>query len=308
MNNLVPLIVIMLAFCAVAGAVFSVSQFIKARLRLQQRVAGSVTGNAGAPGLLENMNSIIASYFDEKRFGVQGAVRAKLRRDLVRAGYFRVDAVNYYIFTKLATVATVPFLSYFMATALLFSRPTLVKLSIVVVATALAVLGPDAYIARRQRVLTERYRTTFPDLLDLMVVCVDAGLSLEAAFDRVSTEIAKRDREFGLNFLLFTAETRAGRSIGEALRSLADRLGFDEARAFVATLDQSIELGTDVGDAMRVFSDEMRDRRLFRAEERANGLPVKMVLPLGLFIFPVILMVVMLPVMLRLMTVMSLGR
>jgi tight adherence protein C len=86
----------------------------------------------------------------------------------------------------------------------------------------------------------------------------------------------------------------------DALSSLADRLGLDEAHSLVAILRQSVELGTDVGEALRVFSDEMRDRRLLRAEERANELPVKMVAPLALFIFPVILGLVLVPVLLRL--------
>ena len=136
-----------------------------------------------------------------------------------------------------------------------------------------------------------------------MIVCVDAGLSLEAAFDRVRSEIAKRSRELGMNLEMMGAEMRAGRSTVEALESLADRLGLEEAGSFVSMLRQSIELGSDVGDALRVFSDEMRDRRLLRAEEAANKLSVKLVLPLGLFIFPVVLLVIMLPVVIKLSTV-----
>src|SRR5438874_3652576 len=111
------------------------------------------------------------------------------------------------------------------------------------------------------------------------------------------------NRYLGTNLVLMGAEMRAGRSTVDALASLADRLGLDEAHSLVAILRQSIELGTDVGEALRVFGDEMRDRRLMRAEERANELPVKMVAPLGMFIFPVILGLVLLPVMLRLMSV-----
>ena len=142
-------------------------------------------------------------------------------------------------------------------------------------------------------------------MLDLLVVCVDAGLSLEAGFDRLSKEMVKTHRSLGMNLLVFGAEVRAGRASTEALGALAERLGLDEARSFVGMLRQSIELGTDVGNALRVFSDEMRDKRLLRAEERANQLPVKMVLPLGLFIFPVILMVVMVPVIIRLTSMMK---
>ena len=89
----------------------------------------------------------------------------------------------------------------------------------------------------------------------------------------------------------------------EALGSWAERLNLDEARSFVLVLRQSIELGSDAGDALRVFGDDMRDKRLLRAEESANKLPVKMMLPLGLFIFPVILLVVLLPIVIKLMTV-----
>ena len=142
-------------------------------------------------------------------------------------------------------------------------------------------------------------------MLDLMVVCVDAGLSLEAALDRISGEIARQNRYLGTNLLIAGAEQRAGRSMVDALGSLADRMGLDEAHSLVAIMRQSIELGTDVGEALRVFSDEMRDRRLMRAEERANALPVKMVGPLGLFIFPVILGLILLPVILRLLMVLA---
>ena len=103
--------------------------------------------------------------------------------------------------------------------------------------------------------------------------------------------------------MMVTAEMRAGRSTVEALESLADRLGLDEARSLVLVLRQSVELGSDIGEALHVFSDEMRSKRLLRAEEAANKLPVKMTLPMGLFIFPVILLVVLLPIGIRLMTV-----
>jgi tight adherence protein C len=102
--------------------------------------------------------------------------------------------------------------------------------------------------------------------------------------------------------LLLGAETRAGRSTIDALASVSDRVGLDEARSF--TLRQSIELGSDIGDTLRTFSDEMRVKRLLRAEERGNQLPVKMVFQLGACIFPGILCVIMLPVIVRLMAIM----
>jgi tight adherence protein C len=297
-----------LAFGAVAIGVYAIGQFLAVQIRVHQRIAAQGQDAAQrrddevAPGLASGFDALVSTIFEEKRFGVEGSVRTKLRRELIRAGFFRVDAINYYIFARVATVIifviVVLIVEQFMANSEWYLR-----LGLAVVVILLAVVGPDAYIARQKRVLHLGYRIAFPDMLDLLVVCIDAGLSLEAALDRISGEVGRQNRHLGANLQIMGAEMRAGRSTIDALASLADRLGLDEARSLAAMLRQSIELGTDVGDALRVFSDDMRDRRLLRAEERANQLPVKLVGPLGLFIFPVILGMALVPVMIRLITV-----
>jgi tight adherence protein C len=103
--------------------------------------------------------------------------------------------------------------------------------------------------------------------------------------------------------MIMASETRAGRNTIDALDTLADRLIIDEARSLVLVLRQSLQLGSDVGDTLGVFAEEMRDRRVLRAEENANKLPVKMTIPLALFIFPVVLIVVMFPIVIRVMKV-----
>jgi tight adherence protein C len=160
--------------------------------------------------------------------------------------------------------------------------------------------GPEAYIKRRQRVLQGVYRGIFPDILDMMVVCVDAGLSLNAALERVGSEGSASSRELGMNFALMGAEMRAGRGTMEALQNFADRIGIDEAKSLALLIQQSLELGTDVSQALRTFSDEMRDKRASRAEEKAAALPAKLVIPMGAFIFPVILVVILTPILLKL--------
>jgi tight adherence protein C len=299
-----PVLIALMAFAAVSGMVFVAGQYLVREIKVQQRIAAPMRQQESGSGPLDGLNAVVLKYFNEKRFKVEGPVRSKLRQDLLRAGFFHANAINYYIFWRIGLVISLPvLLGYPIAVTLLSAYGPLAKLGFVVLLTVLAILGPDAYIARRQRTLTDEYATTFPDLLDLMVVCVDAGLGLEAALDRISGEMIKKSRALGMNLMLLGAETRAGRSTIDALASFADRLGLDEARAFVGTLRQSIELGSDVGDALRVFGDEMRDKRLLRAEEQANKLPVKMVIPLGACIFPVILLVILFPVMVKLLTV-----
>ena len=300
-----PILIVLVAFVAVAVIVFIVGQFVATHLRVQQRVGSPDSAGVAGTSLASSMDVLVKTYFDEKRFGVQGSVRSTLRQSLVRAGFFSPDAISYYIFIKFALVVILPAVTYIVGEQFLYGFPWFVRLGLVALAMLVAVLGVDAYIARRQRMLYESYRLTFPDLLDLMVVCIDAGLGLEAALDRISPEIMRQNKELGINIVLMGAESRAGRSTIDALDSLAERLGLEEARSFAGMLRQSIELGTDIGDALRVFSDEMRDRRLMRAEEQANKLPVKMVAPLGMFIFPVILMTVMVPIILRLSAVLK---
>jgi tight adherence protein C len=303
-QELLFLLITILAFGAVAIGVFAIGQFIAVQIRVHQRVAAQGRDVETAPGLASGFDALVSTFFDEKRFGVEGSARTKLRRELIRAGFFHVDAIKYYIFARIATVVVFVIVAL-LTEQLLVNSTWYLKFALAAIIMFLAVVGPDAYIARRKRKLHVGYRIAFPDMLDLLVVCIDAGLSLEGALDRISGEITRQNRHLGANLQILGAERRAGRSTIDALASLADRLGLDEARSLAAMLRQSIELGTDVGDALRVFSDDMRDRRLMRAEERANQLPVKMVGPLGLFIFPVILGIAMVPVIIRLLAVLK---
>lgn len=294
------------AFAAVSGIAFAGLQIYVGRLQLQRRLptggssARSVVGPRSAGG---GLGAIVTETFTEDRFGVDSKLRQKLRRELLRAGYFSNDAVRYYVFARFCCVAVLPCLVFILTRVFVPGLGLLAETVVVSAAAGIGILGPDAFLSRRQSARMSEYRQIFPDLLDLLVVCVSAGLSVEAAFERIRGQLGKRSPAFGRNLELMGAEMRAGRSSSEALNSLADRLALDEAASFVAVLRHSVDLGGDVADSLRVFSDEMRDKRMLRAEETANKLPVKMVLPLSLGIFPVILMIVMLPVMLKLVKV-----
>jgi tight adherence protein C len=304
---MVPLLVSVLAFGCVAIIVFVVGRHLTNKASIQRRLRVA-TSPSSSVDLSENFmpESFLASLvgkLDEKKFGIEGSVRTKLRRDLIRAGYFSDQAIRLYIIARLGVVLVLPTITYLLFEIFFAQSSFYLGLAIAGLSAIIAILGPDFYIARRQRHLQYKYRNQFPDLIDMLVVCVDAGLSLNGAFVRILPEVSKQNRSLGINLALLGAETRAGRSLADALGTLADRLNIDEARAFVILLRQSLELGTDTGDALRVFGDEMRTKRLLRAEEMANKLPVKMVLPLGALIFPVILMVVLLPVIIRLISI-----
>jgi len=140
----------------------------------------------------------------------------------------------------------------------------------------------------------------FPDALDLMVVCVEAGLGLDQAIARVGEEVSIGHRALGEEFLLVSLELRAGFSREQALRNLSERADLEEIRSLIALLIQTDRFGTSVGQALRVHSDSMRINRRLRAEELAAKLPVKLMLPLILFIFPSLMVVIIGPGAIRL--------
>jgi len=207
------------------------------------------------------------------------------------------------VFARYATVVLLPLSVYLIFLAVAPGMSWLLLLFVVSVAAGLGIILPDAYVSRRQGALMDEYRLIFPDLLDLLIVCMSAGLSIEASISRVREHVDKRSAALALNLELLGAEMRAGRSTIEVLNALAERLGIDEAASFVAVLRHSLELGGDVVESLRMYSDEMREKRVLRAEEKANSLPVKIVLPLSMGIFPVILEIVMLPVVMKLLKV-----
>ena len=222
-----------------------------------------------------------------------------LRRQLLQAGFLDPRAPAFYFIAR--TVLAIGF-----AIAAFFLVPIVspnVKTMFWVVVGGAGLVGyfaPGFYISRRTTRRKNEHRAGFPDFMDLLVVCADAGLSMEAALDRVGRELADSYPSLGSNIHMATLELRAGRSLSDALEHFGDRLGLEESRSFATLLQQSEELGSSMNDALRVYSDDMRHKRLSRAEEKAYSLPAKLSVPLVLCVFPVLVIVIMLPVFVRL--------
>jgi|SRR5579862_50852 len=166
----------------------------------------------------------------------------------------------------------------------------------------LGYLLPSFYLDRLIGSKRLQHQTGFPDFMDLLVVCADAGLSMEAALDRIARELGDSYPSLATNIHMANLEIRAGRTLTDALEHLGDRLGLEEARSFATLIQQSDELGSSIGDALRVYSDDMRHKRLSRAEEKAYSLPAKLALPMMICIFPVLFVVILCPVIVRMVT------
>ncbi len=222
-----------------------------------------------------------------------------LRRRLVQAGIYDTRAVAYFFIGRTALAIG---LAVAVFVLLPLVRPTGgTMLWLMVIAGGLAgYVGPSIYIDRRISARKLQHQSGFPDFMDLLVVCADSGLSMEASLERVGRELGQSYPSLSANIHLTNLEIRAGRNLKDALEFFAERLALEEARAFATLINQSIDLGSSITDAMRVYSDDMRHKRLSRAEEKAYALPAKLAVPMMVCIFPVLFVVILLPVIVRL--------
>jgi tight adherence protein C len=168
------------------------------------------------------------------------------------------------------------------------------------IAVGLGFLIPDYWIGNRITARQFKIKLALPEALDLMVICIEAGLGLDQTILRVSDELRISQPELTDEFNLLNLEQRAGRPRSEAWKNLANRTDLDSMRALVATLMQADQFGTSIANCLRVHSDVLRTQRRQEAEEQAAKTTVKLVFPLVLFIFPSLFVVVLGPSMIKL--------
>lgn len=182
--------------------------------------------------------------------------------------------------------------------ALELASKSLERNTLLLVLLIMATIGcylPNFALSRAIKARQRQIFDNFPDAADLMLVCVEAGLGLEAALVRVANEMKIKSGALTEEIHLTTLETRAGSTRDQALRNLALRTGVDEISTFATMLSQADKFGTSIGESLRVFSDDLRYKRQIRAEELAAKLPTKMLFPLVLCIFPAMSMVILGP-------------
>ena len=265
-----------------------------ARRRLDEIALGAGV----APGA--NLGQRIASALRpvERYVLPQGAEREGTQQRLQFAGYRGTSAVSTFYGVKLA-------LSIGLLLGWLFVAHFLSSLSagrvvfFAVAATFLGMLLPgiwlDRAVAKRHKLL----RDGFPDALDLLTVCVESGLGLPQALQRVADELDVSHPELAVELGQVTAQMRAGVDRETALRGLATRTGLDDVRGLVSLLAQTLRFGTGIAEALRVYSEDFRDKRMQRAEEAAAKIGTKLIFPLVVCLFPAFFVVAIGPAVIR---------
>ncbi|HEY5658580.1 MAG TPA: type II secretion system F family protein [Myxococcota bacterium] len=234
------------------------------------------------------------------QFAVRGEDlrHAPVRRRLVEAGYRRPSAVIVYAGSRVALALLLPIVALLLSP--MWSLTEFQLFSVLAVAVVLGLVGPSQYIDRQRAARQRRIILGLPDALDLMVVCVEAGLGINASLSRIAREFSRSNPILSAEFQLVILETRAGKSSTEALRALAIRTGVSEIGSLVAMLVQTERFGTNLADTLRVHADSLRVQRMQRAEEQAGKAPLKMMFP-TLLIFAATLLVTLGPGLMRLM-------
>jgi tight adherence protein C len=233
----------------------------------------------------------LAPFLEPKDKEQLGAIRKKL----LQAGYRSQSAVRTFYFSR--GLLALGLMS--VAVVVLSIRGDDVGLRTYLIACGamlgIGYLAPNYWVTRRIQSRQEQIKNGFPDALDLMLVCVEAGQSLDQSLQRVSVDVMHAHPALGEELEIVAHESRAGKDRALVLREFADRSGVNDVASFVTVLIQSAQFGTSVADALRVYAAEMRDKRLLRAEEKANVLPTKLTLGTMFFTVPPLILILIGP-------------
>lgn len=226
----------------------------------------------------------------------------KLQKQLMQAGYNSADATT--VFRAIQIGLLIGFPTVILTICFLLNQPVLNFAVWGIIGAAFGYYLPK-YIVRKITVRRQRKITWgLADAMDLMVVAVEAGLGLNAALNRVGEELKNLHPEMHYEIEMVNLEIRVGRGREEALRNLAERTGVDDIRSFVALLIQADRFGSSIAKAVRIFAEALRTKRRQRAEQASQKAALKLLFPLTLFLFPVIILVVLGPAVLNLMDLM----
>jgi len=276
---------------------------VNTRGELLARIEGTDTDEIDLPipddirGLPISEVELIKHYFNVIRSDKNPN---SLQNRLIRAGYFSKDTIRKYQVFRVV-VSLVAFSAFLFG--LVYIVPELARSKLLIfslMGAAFAFFLCNLLLERRGDKRETEYRKLFPDFMDTLIVCLDAGLSIEASVDRVSLEFLRSSKkDFGLHLAIMMLEVRGGRRFRDALSNFANRLRIEEAQSLAVLFRQSEELGASVTKTLRVFSQEMRNKRMIRAEEKANTLAFKMIFPLATCLFPVSILIVLVPVFMK---------
>ena len=220
-----------------------------------------------------------------------------MRKKLMQAGYRDRDAVRYFHFAQFAlgVGGLILGVAYYVLFKSGGETSTTQVIMYILAPGGIGYIAPKYWVTKRLQQRQEEITDGFPDSLDMMLVCVEAGQSLDQSIIRVANEIRASFPAIADEYLIVSQQIKAGRDKASVLNEMAERCGVQDISSFVTVLVQSQTFGTSIADALRVYAGEMRDKRVMRAEEKANKLPTKMTLATMMLTVPPLLIILVGP-------------
>ena len=298
-----PIIIGLLAlivFAAVVLVVVSVAPMLTPKTNMRARLAGASAGGSAmaGPSLLQDSSrslwARLVKEVERRGLSLKDTEGDALAEKLMLAGYSQPYAVRVFVLLKTALTVLLPVFAFVVM--YLIGLPSPLRMyGVIVGAATVGLYLPNFLVGSKAAERKKSILNGFPDTLDLMLVCVEAGLGIDACFSRVGAEVTSSHPLLAELLAAVSLELRAGRTREVALRNFARRTALPEITAFVTLLNQSAKLGSSVGQALKIYATEMREARRMRAEEKAARLPVLLAVPLVLFLLPTMVSVLMLP-------------
>jgi len=305
------ILTIVLLGAAVASVLFALYNWIDDSNTIKKRISqikrqSLTTGDLSLSRTASTQKvATVVNILSKLSLPEEGWQSSSVQLRFLQAGIRNKTAPQYYFAVKTVLSLLLPVV---LALFLYFTQPKIslaISTLLVLLTAAAGYYLPEMALRFITRQRVERMRNSLPDMLELMVVCTESGMSIDAAISRISREMVRANPDLAQEFYLSTLEMRAGATRIEALRNLALRTSLEDLNDLVSMLIQADKFGTSLAESLRVQSDVMRTRRTQRAEELAAKIPVKLVLPLGLFIFPTLMIVLLGPATIQLMQAFS---
>jgi tight adherence protein C len=270
---------------------------------VRRRLAGFVPESGGGPGLGSRIAAVLAPV-SRYVLPTKESEISEMGRRLYFAGFHSAAALSVFYGIKMGLAVALPAV-WLLVSAALPQVSTGQVTYVALLAAGIGLVLPNYVLDHLAEKHKTRLRNAFPDALDMLVVCVESGLGLSAALQRVSEELAVSHPELAGELAIVNAEMRAGVERETALRNFANRTGLEDVRGLVALMIQTLRFGTSIAEALRVYSEEFRDKRMQRAEEQAAKIGTKLIFPLVLCLFPGFFVVAIGPAVIRIIDVFS---
>ena len=251
-------------------------------------------------GSIKGLATALFSKLGDLRKAGNPEEQSRARLNFVRAGFNHQNAAAIFLGAKIFLMA---FLTVcFLLTRVMFFYPLepIAALAILSFCLLAGYALPEFWLRLRLRKRKRTITLGIPDALDLLVVCVDAGMGIDSAFKRVTDNLSRTNKVLEMEFKTFMLELKAGKTRQDALKNMALRSDVEELYGLINLLIQADQLGASIGNALMIFSDDLRNKRMLKAEEIAATIGVKLMFPMMLFIFPSLFVVILGPAMIKL--------